>query len=460
MRRLSGWDTIHLQVETLRQVSNVLGLVHLERVADPVAVASELSKAIRESVSHMTPLQQIVRQVPWDPDLPVWVESPGFCVDDHVISHEVSGFDEIRRYAEILAARRLDRRRPLWAVHIFRDVTAGEIYVIWLMHHCVIDAPLGKSMLALVSGAVDVSTAGAIAAHFRESEMTRSEIVRDGFRRRGQKLRRLPRLLVRTLAMLGDWVSKSGAGTGLPLLFTGRRTSLNTTMDDSRHLDFMQVELAALQNTAKQLGCTINDILLSALAGAMRSELLRRGDRVDRPHTVMQPNVVDYGEENFVTDGANTVSAMISRLRTDVGDVRERLYATHAETIACKEHHAALGTNWVRAWSEYTVRFVLPAVVRMFEISKVSEWTPPIFNVLCANVDGTDIPAVFFGHKVRALYPIGALYHGTGLSVSAWSTGDSLNISFLTSGASHLDTQQFTAEMRSHFDLIFAESRR
>lgn len=460
MRRLSGWDTIHLQIETSRQVSNVLGLVHLERVPDSVSSVTELKQSIQEAVAALAPLRQMVKQVPWDPDLPVWVDCPNFRVQDHVVSHEVSGFDEVRRWAELLAAARLDRKKPLWAVHIFRDRVGGDLYVIWLMHHCAIDAPLGKSMLALVSGGVDASTAEAIVEYFKDSQMAHSGIVRDGVRCRTRKLRRLPQLLWATVAMFRDWVSRSRRGAALPHPFTGKRTGFNVTMDGTRRLGFMQVELANLQYAAKRLGCTVNDILLTALGGAIRREVLRRGGSVGSFLTVMQPNIVDYNDDEFVTDGANTVSAMIARLRIDIEDPLDRLHATREETLVCKQHHSSIGMNWARAWSEYTVPFILPSIVRFLEAVRVSEWTPPIFNVLCANVDGTDIPAVFFGHEIQALYPVGALYHGTGLSISAWSTGSFLNISFLTSGSSKLDPEHFVAEMRSQFDLLLDDHRR
>lgn len=460
MRRLSGWDTIHLQVETEKQTSNVLGLVHLARQRDAETVAADLVRKIRDAVERLSPLRQVVRQVPWDPDLPVWSSSTSFRVSDHVIPHEVTGFDDVRRHAETLAATPLDRSRPLWAVHIYHDVQGGEVYAIWLMHHCAIDAPLGKAMLALVSGMVDASALGDLEAFLTDQPLSDRQIVIDGFRRRINKFRRFPGLLWRTIAMAREWFVRARDGSGLPMLFSGGRTSLNTTMNVQRRLAFFQVHLGELSTAAEHFGCSLNDILLTSVSGALRAELIRRGEPVDGSHTVMQPNVVDYDDDEFVTTGANTVSALIAGLHTDIPDVSARLTAINREMKACKAHHAALGANWSRAWSEYTGRIGLPQVIRTIERLRVADWTAPIYTVLCANVNGTDIPAVFFGYPIQALYPVGALYHGTGVSIGAWSVGSWLNVSVLAAGSALGTVTDFEEDMKAQFDEIFQEAGR
>lgn len=446
MRRLSGWDTIHLQIETDLQFSNILGIVHLVPGGEPEEVISSLREAIAGAARTVTPLRQAILQLRWDPDLPIWEEKGDFDLSRHVFTHRVGGIDDVRRHAEELAATRLDRSIPLWRVHLYHDVSAGEVYATWVMHHCAIDAPMGKAMLALVSGIIDENSYAGLDEFLSSPEMSDRAVVADGIRRRLRKLRRLPSLLKDTVAMGLEWADRARNGTGLPMLFSGPRTSLNVTMDDRRHIELLQFDLDELEAIGGHFDCSINDVLLTAVAEAVRDELLRRGESVERSLTVMQPNVVDYDDE-YVTEGSNTVSAVIARLRTDVGEVEQRVTEIHREMMACKSHHRDLGTNYNRAWCEYTGGFGLPQVVRALEAVRITAWTRPIYNVLCANVNGTGIPDVFFGHRISALYPVGAIYHGTGLSVSAWSLGRSLNVTLLASGATLDSLTPFTESM-------------
>ncbi|HEX6476066.1 MAG TPA: wax ester/triacylglycerol synthase domain-containing protein, partial [Acidimicrobiales bacterium] len=81
---------------------------------------------------------------------PLWVDDSGFDVTRHV--NQLSPHHEIddralRAVVARLMEGRLDRRHPLWSLHMAR-VTGRRTALIWREHHCMADGMSGLRVLA------------------------------------------------------------------------------------------------------------------------------------------------------------------------------------------------------------------------------------------------------------------------------------------------------------------------
>jgi diacylglycerol O-acyltransferase / wax synthase len=52
----------------------------------------------------------------------------------------------------------------------------------------------------------------------------------------------------------------------------------------------------------------------------------------------------------------------------------------------------------------------------------------PVHNLIISNVPGPQVTLYFLGCEIKAMYPLGPLFHGCGLNITAMSLAGKLNI--------------------------------
>jgi diacylglycerol O-acyltransferase len=195
-----------------------------------------------------------------------------------------------------LAMQPLDRGRPLWQAHLVEDYEGGSALIVRI-HHCIAD---GIALIAVTMSLVDGGAAPP-APRAQGSGRRRRSLVR---RHAGQALHRrraegAGRRRRRRRALAGDAAASRRkawrlAGSGAPgLPGAGRRG--RDGADARRLADAPEgqagqrqarglVPAAAAGRSAavgKALNCSINDVLLSCVAGAIGQYLRAQGDDVE-----------------------------------------------------------------------------------------------------------------------------------------------------------------------------------
>ncbi len=112
-------------------------------------------------------------------------------------------------------------------------------------------------------------------------------------------------------------------------------SSLSGPVGRPRRYRVARASLADVKAVHRQLGGTVNDVFLAAIAGAFRKLLLGRGEQPGR-HVIrsLVPVSVRAPGEERVYD--NRVSLLLADLSVDVADPVERLAATSAHLAALK----------------------------------------------------------------------------------------------------------------------------
>ena len=68
---------------------------------------------------------------------------------------------------------------------------------------------------------------------------------------------------------------------------------------------------------------------------------------------------------------------------------------------------------------------VFGAAVRTYSKLRLAEKHPTVHNLVISNVPGPDFPLYFLGAKITAMYPMGPVFHGAGLNLTATVAFDS-----------------------------------
>lgn len=245
VRRLSALDAGFLALETDEAPLHVGALVVLE---GPPPDADEVDADLARRASAVRACRQRVSRHPWSLRRPVWVEDQGF--DPRLHLHGASLPPDadraaLRRCVVELMGARLDTSRPLWEACRIDGLPDGSWAVLVKAHHTLIDGVSGAGLLSAL-----------LAPQARAGSRPPTPFVPRAPAR--ERLRRLRRG-VRTVAV-----------ADLP------PTLLNGPLGPGRTWDWCEVGMADLRQAALGHGCTVNDVYLAALSGALRTVLVDR----------------------------------------------------------------------------------------------------------------------------------------------------------------------------------------
>lgn len=244
--------------------------------------------AIARRVSAVPRLRQRLVKVPWGCGRPVWVDDRDFTITNHVSVMPCpapGGERAVLGVAAELLVTRLPRDRPLWTARLLTDTQAdaqadaqadtqteaGHVgaALIVVFHHVLADGIGGLAVLAsLVDGAAESPDTA-----FPVPMPSLRQLAVDAAMGRLRSLRELPAILRRLRV----------ATSQLRPAFSERRarSSLNRPTGPRRRFDSVRVDLSQVRSAAHAHDATVNDVVLSAIAGALHSLLATRGERVD-----------------------------------------------------------------------------------------------------------------------------------------------------------------------------------
>jgi WS/DGAT/MGAT family acyltransferase len=128
------------------------------------------------------------------------------------------------------------------------------------------------------------------------------------------------------------------------------------------------------------------------------------------------------------TEQANLFSVMLTGLATDLDDPADRLLAIHQATLDAKLLQSAMGSDVLMEWLEVPTPALSSLAISLYSRLHLSSLHPPFCNVLVSNVPGPPVPLYFAGALLESIFPLGPIFDGVGLNVTAISCIDTLNV--------------------------------
>jgi WS/DGAT/MGAT family acyltransferase len=162
----------------------------------------------------------------------------------------------------------MDLREPLWRAHWVRGLPHDGAALVLVMHHALTDGIGGLAVLA----ALGDEGAGPVSDDFPRPRPRPLSLAADAWRERSVALAQIPARVRAARAGLLEL----GLRARRPTL--AARTSLNRPTGPRRRLTTVEVPLGALVEQAHRRGCTVNDLVLVAVSGALAGVLDRRGE--------------------------------------------------------------------------------------------------------------------------------------------------------------------------------------
>lgn len=454
MKRLSGWDVLMLASETPNVHQHTLKVA----VVDTTDFAGKATfEAFREvfrgRLPALEPMHYQLVTTPWHLHRPVWHEDAELDLDYHLKRVRVpppGGRRELDAVVGRVASTPLDRDRPLWQFYFAEGLTGERIAVIGKIHHVLADGVASANLMARTlqwpaGEAAEGQTAALAPPKTRD-------VVRFAARDHVARVRMLPSAVRDSLVgayRLQRRARQRLTNPALAAHFDPPPTFLNHKLTAERTFASAALPLADVKAVGKKLGVTINDVVLTVAAAALRRLLLDHGEPADRPLVASIPTATDTSPDRIA---GNALATMLVSLPVQVSDPIERLNLIRTSTRIAKEDHQLLGPTLVGRWLE----FVPPSVTRAtFGWMSRREAPNQLFNLIVSNVPGPRERGRVAGAVVTEFYSVGPLAAGSALNITVWSYGDHLSVSVLADDATFKDTHEVT----DAFVAAFAELR-
>jgi len=440
MKQLTGLDSSFLRMETPTTYGHVASLAIFDPATAPHALGYADVRSLIESRLHLVPpFRRRLVEVPLGIDHPYWIEDPDFDLDYHLRHIAVPPPGDRFQLAELavrIAARHLDRTRPLWEMYVIEGLEGGYVAELTKIHHSCIDGVAGAEILGVL---LDIepepaptpppSTPWQWERAPSQGEMLARGMVGAATRPRvGLRLARntIPAFgtVMRNFALNAPGVKRRDDVLSRPAV-QAPRTALNGIITPHRRFAFGSLPMSSVKNVKNALGATVNDVVMALCAGALRRWLIDHDALPDLPLLAMVP--VSVRDESEQGAGGNRVSAMVAVLPTDEPDARRRLEAMHGEMAIAKSEHGALPAALLQDFAQFTPPSVLGTASRVAARARLMDRVGLPFNVVISNVPGPQFPLYTNGARMEGIYPISAIVDGVGLNMTLMSYNGNLD---------------------------------
>jgi diacylglycerol O-acyltransferase / wax synthase len=439
---MSPMDASFLHIEGPNNPMHIGGVSIFEGPAPPFA---RLEQMVDGKLGMVPRYRQKVRFIPLGLGRPVWVDDPHFNLAYHLRHSALpppGDFDQLRATAARIFAQRLDRDKPLWEIWMIEGLSQGRWALLSKVHHCMVDGVSATDLMSVMFGepaadepapwapAPEPSGAGLLLRTATNRTFSPSEQLRTV-----RAALRAPR----TTLEQGVDVLKGMASSASIVRPVGS-SSLTGSVGPHRAWSCAQVRLSDVKAVRASLGGTINDIVLTIVAGGMRDLLEARGEPVEKrtvralvPVSVRRP-----GEKGVYN---NRVSAMFAELPVGLTDPAARLAAVRTQMDGLKESKQAVAGDVLTSLTGYAPPMLLALGARLAARS-------PSLGVQTGvtNVPGPQQPLHTLDRRLLESFPFVPLIGNVRISIAIFSydgglyfgvTGDyesSSDIDILTSG--------------------------
>jgi diacylglycerol O-acyltransferase / wax synthase len=436
MQRLSGLDASFLYLETPAQPMHVCSIIEVDTSTMPGGYTFDrLRDALTLRLKAMPQFREKLADSALNLDHPVWVEDEGFDVNRHL--HRIGlpppgGRSELSEICGHIASLQLDRGRPLWEMWVIEGVAGtdchgdGRVAVMTKVHHCGVDGVTGANLMSqLCATEADAPPPDPVEGVGGGGAW---QIAAGGLVRFASRPLRLANLVPQTVSSVVATVRKAVEGQAMARPFAAPRTAFNATITGRRNIAYAQLSLEDVKKVKNHFGVKVNDVVMALVSGVLRQYLAER-DALPETSLVASVPVSVHGKSD--RPGRNQVSAMFSSLHTEMADPVERLAAISEANSLAKEHSSAIGASLLQDWTQFAAPAVFGVAMRLYASTRLTE-SIPVHNLVVSNVPGPQEPLYFLGCEVKAMYPLGPIFHGSGLNITVMSLNGTLDVGLIS----------------------------
>jgi WS/DGAT/MGAT family acyltransferase len=418
MEWMSPMDASFLHIEGPMNPMHIGGVSIFEGPAPPFG---RLEEMVARKLGRVPRYRQKVRFVPLELGRPVWVDDPHFNLAYHLRHSALPrpGSDEqLRATAARIFAQRLDRDKPLWEIWMLEGLRGSRWALLSKVHHCMVDGVSATDLMTIMFEDEDAPADGRPWEPAPEPSdvelllrtLTRRTLNPSEQLRSVRAALRAPRV---TLAQAGDVVR--GLTSAASVLRPTGGTSLVGPVGPHRTWSTAHVRLRDIKTVRAGLGGTVNDVVLSIVAGGLRELLQQRGESVEKrtvralvPVSVRKPS--ERGTYN------NRVSAMFAELPVGIEDPTQRLAYVRAQMDGVKQSKQAVAGDVLTSLSGFAPPMLLALGARL------GARAPSLgLQTGVTNVPGPQVPLHTLGRRMLESFPFVPVIGTVRISIAIFS---------------------------------------
>jgi WS/DGAT/MGAT family acyltransferase len=404
--------------------------------------------------------RQRVREVTMGLARPMWVDDRDFDITYHIRRSSLpspGSDDQLHQLIARLAARPLDKSRPLWEMYLVEGLARGRLALYAKWHQ------------ALVNGVTALAIGHVIADRTRRPPPVPEDI---------WVPRREPGPARLLLGAVGDWASRPGVqlatvGSVITELAVGRRMNaarrlfdvvrtaargtapgspLNTTVSANRRYTVARGCLEDYRTVRARYGCDVNDVVLAVIAGALRNWLLSRGEPVAPTTTVraMAPMSVYRDDHSDSSDPGQVISRVTPHL-VDL-PVGEGNAVVRLSQIAHATESDPTAPRLADARSIVTLSGFAPPTLHAMGIRVATNFPARVFNLLITNAPGAQSQRYIAGTKILETYAVPPLLKNQALAIGVTSYNGTLYFGINADRDAMSDVVMLPALLRESLD--------
>ena len=392
--------------------------------------------------------------------LPEWVEDEHMDLDYHLRREALPAPGDEETLFEMVSqimATPLDRARPQWETYVFEGLKGGKGAILNKMHHSMVD---GVGSLSLLDTFTEMSAKASrrlppVPRVIRRERGPRSflvevvddgtEIARDVLETAGQAMGFAKEIMIHPMRTAEKAVSTARGTIGL-LQDLGKKKIPDPIAEGAaglaRRMDRMSVSIKDLRRVHDAIGATINDLVLTALSGAVGRYHAKRGMPVETLRAMVPMNLrTDHDRDAL----GNRLGFLNINLPVGEEDPRRRLAIIQQHTARAKGDRRG-------AMYPYLARFITAMPTFVFRAVVAS--TAGNVNLICTNVPGTPKQRWIVGRKIEAIIPFAPITEKVPLSVALFSYVDRLDIGIATDPEAIPDHERFKGYLEDAFEEV------
>ncbi|MCX4092155.1 WS/DGAT/MGAT family O-acyltransferase [Nocardia sp. alder85J] len=414
--RLTPQDAACYRLESSRNPMHVGSLAIVGDPDDPARPPLDyggLTDLVAARLSLVPRYRRKVREVPFALGRPVWVDDGRFELGFHLRRATLAGPGADDRLFELVArltALPLDHTRPLWEMYLIEGLSGGRRAVLTKTHSALVD---GRGAVEIGQVLFDTGPAPrtvtgdrwAAAQEPGEAQLLARSLV---------ELAGQPGTALELLWQAGSDASPlvGAAGRAVEKMVSAVRGAVapgspfNTPTSPHRRFDVVRTDQADYRTIGRSAGCSLDDVILAVVTGALRIFLQARGQVLtesevlravvpasmcERPRPA-QSILVDLpvGEPNPVM--------RLSHIRhATAAHSRRRLDAAHRTLVQLPNF--------------------APASLHALSVRSASTFAGNTFNLVITNAPGPTQPMYLAGARTLEMYPVSPLLRNQASSI-------------------------------------------
>jgi WS/DGAT/MGAT family acyltransferase len=457
MRQLSGLDATFLYLETPEMPMHV-GALHIFEL--PPGFTGSWIAALRRHIASRLPVAAVLRRRVWQMPLnlanPAWVDAEPD-MKQHIVEVRLpkearhgDGMRALETEVGRLHAVLLDRRRPLWKMHVLTGLGPAangnrRIALYTQLHHAAVD---GQAAVALANAILDTSPVPR-AIELKSSQRRKvyslemTEMLRGAIGNQMAQVVSIVKELPETLGTLGG-AAKTVIGNSA--LFGGTRgpsnltlapkTPYNVSVTAGRAFGAISLPLRELKLLGKAHEATLNDMVLMLVSTALRRHFAKR--RVLPKKSLIAAVPISLRQAGDTTSDNQASMSLIS-LGTHLADPRKRLDHIKAATKSMKAMMGSVKSILPTDFPSLGVPWLMEAAVSLVGRARVADRIGQVANLVISNVPGPPVTLYLAGAKMITNYPTSICTHGMALNITVQSYDQSLDFGLMADPAAEPD---------------------